>query len=68
MARTDAELLAAAATATGLSQRALAEALGVPQSTLYRVLHRGAALGVPVRRLARLLAHDPSLVLQLADD
>lgn len=57
--------LRAALTATGLSQLALAEAIGVDGRTVRRWL-AGAPLPGPVDRLCRLLASDPSLVLSLA--
>lgn len=57
--------LRAALTATGLSQLALAEALGVDGRTVRRWLAGDSAVPGPVDRLCRLLAAEPSLVLQL---
>ena len=62
---TSPDLIHAALASTGLSQVALAQALGVDPSTLRRWLSSARAMPEPVRRLLVLLAAQPELVLSL---
>lgn len=59
--------LRAALASTGLSQVALAQALGVDPRTLRRWLAGDSEVPEPVRRVCVLLAADPSLVLALGE-
>jgi DNA-binding transcriptional regulator YiaG len=61
-------VIEAAQHATGLSQVALAELLGVDPSALRRWLSGARAMPEPARRLCRALAHDPSLVMVITGD
>lgn len=62
---TSPDVIHAALASTGLSQVALAEALGVHPPTLRRWLAESRAMPEPARRLCGLLARDPLLLLAL---
>lgn len=63
----DRALILAAIKATGLTQRALAEAIGVNERTMRRWLDNAQPLEGPTRLAFRALVRNPSLLLAIDD-